>query len=42
MVIAVVVTVAVALLVGVPALKLTGYYLSMATLGFGIIVYICF
>jgi branched-chain amino acid transport system permease protein len=42
MVIAVVLTVAVALLVGVPALKLTGYYLAMATLGFGIIVYICF
>ena len=42
MVIAVVVTVAVALMVGVPALKLTGYYLAMATLGFGIIVYICF
>ena len=42
MVIAVVLTVAVALMVGVPALKLTGYYLAMATLGFGIIVYICF
>ena len=42
MVVAVVVTVAIALLVGVPALKLTGYYLAMATLGFGIIVYICF
>ncbi|MFZ2089729.1 MAG: branched-chain amino acid ABC transporter permease [Desulfobaccales bacterium] len=31
-----------ALLVGVPALKLRGYYLAMATLGFGIIVYIVF
>lgn len=29
-----------AYLIGVPALKLTGYYLAMATLGFGIIVYI--
>lgn len=29
-----------AFLVGVPALKLRGYYLAMATLGFGIIVYI--
>jgi branched-chain amino acid transport system permease protein len=42
MVMAVALTVAVALMVGVPALKLTGYYLAMATLGFGIIVYICF
>jgi branched-chain amino acid transport system permease protein len=33
---------AAALLVGVPALKLRGYYLAMATLGFGIIVYIFF
>ncbi len=39
---AIALTVAVALLVGVPALKLTGYYLAMATLGFGIIVHICF
>ncbi|MEJ2091202.1 MAG: branched-chain amino acid ABC transporter permease [Syntrophobacterales bacterium] len=31
-----------AFLVGVPALKLRGYYLAMATLGFGIIVYIIF
>ena len=31
-----------AFLVGVPALKLRGYYLAMATLGFGIIVYIVF
>lgn len=29
-----------AYLIGVPALKLHGYYLAMATLGFGIIVYI--
>ena len=29
-----------AYLIGVPALKLRGYYLAMATLGFGIIVYI--
>jgi len=27
-------------LIGIPALKLRGYYLAMATLGFGIIVYI--
>jgi len=39
---AVAVTVTVALLVGIPTLKLTGYYLAMATLGFGIIVHICF
>jgi len=31
---------ATAVLIGVPALKLRGYYLAMATLGFGIIVYI--
>jgi branched-chain amino acid transport system permease protein len=31
-----------ALLIGIPALKLKGYYLAMATLGFGIIVYIIF
>ncbi len=31
-----------AFLVGIPALKLRGYYLAMATLGFGIIVYIIF
>jgi branched-chain amino acid transport system permease protein len=29
-----------AYLIGIPALKLKGYYLAMATLGFGIIVYI--
>lgn len=33
---------AAAYLIGVPALKLRGYYLAMATLGFGIIVYIFF
>ncbi len=33
---------ATAFLIGVPALKLRGYYLAMATLGFGIIVYIFF
>ena len=33
---------AAAFLVGVPALKLRGYYLAMATLGFGVIVYIFF
>lgn len=35
-------TFAVSLLVGLPALKLRGYYLGMATLGFGVIVYIFF
>ncbi|HYR01699.1 MAG TPA: branched-chain amino acid ABC transporter permease, partial [Syntrophobacteria bacterium] len=39
---AVLVTITVALVIGVPTLKLTGYYLGMATLGFGIIVNICF
>jgi branched-chain amino acid transport system permease protein len=29
-------------LIGLPALKLRGYYLAMATLGFGVIVYIVF
>ena len=32
----------VAYLIGIPALKLSGHYLAMATLGFGIIVYIVF
>lgn len=32
----------VAFLVGIPTLKLTGHYLAMGTLGFGIIVYIFF
>ncbi|MDI6852356.1 MAG: branched-chain amino acid ABC transporter permease [Deltaproteobacteria bacterium] len=31
-----------AFLIGIPALKLRGYYLAMATLGFGVIVYIVF
>jgi branched-chain amino acid transport system permease protein len=31
---------AAAYLIGIPALKLRGYYLAMATLGFGIIIYI--
>lgn len=33
---------AVALAIGIPTLKLRGHYLAMATLGFGIIVYIIF
>jgi branched-chain amino acid transport system permease protein len=33
---------AAAYFIGIPALKLRGYYLAMATLGFGIIVYIIF
>ncbi|RME68552.1 MAG: branched-chain amino acid ABC transporter permease [Nitrospirae bacterium] len=33
---------AVALVVGIPTLKLKGHYLAMATLGFGLIVYIFF
>ncbi len=36
---AVVLTAAVAFLIGIPILKLKGHYLAMATLGFGIIVY---
>lgn len=36
------VTATVALLVGVPSLKLKGHYLAMATLAFGIIVFIIF
>lgn len=32
----------VAWLIGIPALKLKGHYLAMATLGFGVIVYIVF
>lgn len=35
-------TALVALLIGMPVLKLKGYYLAMATLGFGLIVYIFF
>ncbi len=36
---AMVITTAVALLVGLPVIRLRGHYLAMATLGFGIIVY---
>lgn len=36
---AVLLTAAVAFLIGIPILKLKGHYLAMATLGFGIIVY---
>jgi branched-chain amino acid transport system permease protein len=36
---AVILTIAVAYLIGVPVLKLRGHYLAMATLGFGVIVY---
>jgi branched-chain amino acid transport system permease protein len=36
---AVMVTIGIAFLVGVPVLKLRGHYLAMATLGFGLIVY---
>lgn len=36
------VTALVALLIGIPTLKLSGHYLAMATLGFGVIVYIFF
>ena len=42
MCIGMVVTAAVALLVGAPSLKLKGHYLAMATLAFGIIVFIIF
>lgn len=38
----VVLTAATAYLIGVPTLKLSGHYLAMATLGFGLIVYIVF
>lgn len=37
--VAILVTVAIAYLVGGPVLKLRGHYLAMATLGFGVIVY---
>jgi branched-chain amino acid transport system permease protein len=40
--IGIVVTAVVAILVGAPSLKLRGHYLAMATLAFGIIVYIIF
>lgn len=36
---AVIITIFIAFLIGVPVLKLKGHYLAMATLGFGIIVY---
>ncbi len=39
-VIAVILVGLVALIVGIPSLKLRGQYLAMATLGFGIIIYI--
>ena len=42
MVIGMIVAAVVAVLVGVPALKLRGHYLAMATLAFGIIVFIVF
>ena len=40
--IGVLLTAAIAYLVGVPSLKLRGHYLAMATLGFGIIIFIVF
>jgi branched-chain amino acid transport system permease protein len=42
MLIGMIVAAAVAVLVGVPSLKLRGHYLAMATLAFGIIVFIVF
>ena len=39
---AVLVTSACAWLIGIPTLKLSGHYLAMATLGFGVIVSIVF
>lgn len=42
MLLAVIATVVIAVIIGIPSLRLTGYYLAMATLGFGIIVYILF
>lgn len=42
MVIGILISSAVAVLVGVPSLKLRGHYLAMATLAFGIIVFIVF
>ncbi len=36
------VTALIAFLIGIPTLKLSGHYLAMATLGFGVIVYIVF
>ncbi len=40
--IALVLVCVVAFLIGIPTLKLSGHYLGMATLGFGVIVYIVF
>ena len=42
MAVGIVVAAAVAIIVGVPSLKLRGHYLAMATLAFGIIVFIIF
>ncbi len=42
MIVAAIATAIIAVIIGIPSLKLTGYYLAMATLGFGIIVYIMF
>jgi branched-chain amino acid transport system permease protein len=42
MLIGMMVTAAIAVLVGAPSLKLRGHYLAMATLAFGIIIYIIF
>jgi branched-chain amino acid transport system permease protein len=42
MVMGVMATIAVAVLIGTPALKLKGHYLAMATLAFGIVVFIIF
>ncbi len=36
---AVLITIAISFLVGIPILKLKGHYLAMATLGFGVIIY---
>ncbi len=36
------VTLLAALIIGIPALRLKGHYLAMATLGFGVIVYVIF
>ncbi len=42
MLIGMIVTAVVAILVGAPSLKLKGHYLAMATLAFGVIIYIIF
>ncbi|UCD89023.1 MAG: branched-chain amino acid ABC transporter permease [Desulfobacterales bacterium] len=42
MIIAMLITAVIALLVGAPSLKLKGHYLAMATLAFGIIIFIIF